>query len=84
MKWELKAGKFMTRDEVMRLRRVCEDRALVDLAKGRVQGVRAWAVIDFVSQTGLRVAEVANVRLEDLQLRGKAPCVWVVNGFSGF
>ena len=80
VRWELKREKYLTRDEVLKLRRTCEDRATADLAKGRIAGVRAWAVIDFASQTGLRVAELANVRIQDLELGGRQPCVWVVGG----
>ncbi len=80
MKWELKRERYMSRDEVLTLRRSCEDRAAADLAKARVSGVRAWAVIDFASQTGLRVAELAGVRIQDLVLKGRQPCVWVVGG----
>jgi len=80
MKWELKRERYMTRDEVLTLRRYSEDRAAADLAKGRISGVRAWAIIDFTSQTGLRVSEIANVRLEDLNLKARHPSVWVVGG----
>ena len=80
MRWELKREKYLTRDEVQKLRKTAEDRAAADRAKGRVSGVRAWAVIDFASQTGLRVGELAAVRIEDLSLKGKQPCVWVVAG----
>jgi integrase/recombinase XerD len=79
-RWELRREKYMTRDEVLRLRRCCEDRAAADLAKGRKTGVRVWAVIDLVSQTGLRVAEVANVRIRDLELPARPPVLWVVGG----
>lgn len=80
MKWELKRERYMSRDEVLLLRRTCEDRAAADKAKGRVSGLRAWAIIDFASQTGLRVSEIAAVRIDDLQLKGRQPCVWVVGG----
>ena len=80
MKWELTRDKYMTRDEVKKLRTAAEDRANADLAKGRVSGVRAWAVIDFASQTGLRVGELVAVTIGDLELSGKTPCVWVVGG----
>lgn len=80
MKWQLRREKYLTRDEVLKLRRFCEDRAAADLAKGRVSGVRQWAVMDFASQTGLRVGEIADVRISDLELKGKHPSVWVVGG----
>jgi site-specific recombinase XerD len=80
MAWELKPEKYMSREEVQTLRRVCDDRAAADQAKGRVSGVRAWAVIDLVSSTGLRVGEVAALRIGDLHLSGKQPYLWVVGG----
>ena len=80
MGWSLRRDKYLTRDEVLTLRRVVEDRALADLARGRCTWVRNWAVIDFVSQTGLRVSELASVRIGDLTLSGATPVVWVVGG----
>jgi site-specific recombinase XerD len=72
-KWELTRDKYMSLDEVRRLRRTSEDRALADLAKGRTSAVRAWAVVDLALSTGLRVAEIAEIRISDLTLNGPEP-----------
>lgn len=77
---ELKRDKYLTREEVQKLRRGCENRAIADLEKGRMSGVRAWAVIDLASCTGLRVGEIAALRVGDLELSGKSPSLWVVGG----
>lgn len=80
MAWQLDRNRYMSREEVRRLRGTIEDRANADLAKGRRTWVRNWAIIDFVTQTGLRVSELANVRVGDLTLRGSTPHVMVVGG----
>lgn len=80
MPWELSREKYMRKDEVRKLRRTLEDRANADLAKGRVSGVKAWMVIDLALSTGLRVSEITALKIEDLELKGKEPLLWVVDG----
>jgi len=82
-KWELTRDKYMSIDEVRRLRRSSEDRALADLAKGRIGAVRTWAVIDLALSTGLRVSEIAEIRISDLTLTGPEPQLLVRNGKGG-
>jgi len=72
-KWELTRDKYMSLDEARRLKRTSEDRALADLAKGRTSAVRAWAVVDLALSTGLRVAEIAEIKISDLTLNGPEP-----------
>ena len=82
-KWELTRDKYMSMDEVRRLRRSAEDRALADLAKGRTTAVRTWAVIDLALSTGLRVSEIAEIKISDLTLTGPEPQLLVRNGKGG-
>jgi site-specific recombinase XerD len=82
-KWELTRDKYMSMDEVRRLRRSAEDRALADLAKGRTTAVRTWAVIDLALSTGLRVSEIAEIKTSDLNLTGPEPQLLVRNGKGG-
>lgn len=82
-KWEITREKYMSLDEIRKLRRSSEDRALADLAKGRTSGVRSWAVIDLALSTGLRVSEISNVKVEDLTLSGSEPQLIVRNGKGG-
>lgn len=73
----------MSLDEVRRLRRSSEDRALADLAKGRTSAIRSWAVIDFALSTDLRVSEIADVRISDLTLSGPELQLLVGNSKGG-
>jgi site-specific recombinase XerD len=82
-KFELTRDKYMSLDEVRRLRRSSEDRALADLAKGRTGAVRAWAVIDLALSTDLRASEIAEIKISDLTLNGPEPQLVVRNGKAG-
>ena len=56
-------AKYMDEREAKLLRTVTEHWALTDLRKGRRQGVVTWAVVDVALQTGLRVSELAALRV---------------------
>ena len=62
-------AKYMDKDEVKQLRTVTEAKAIVDLKAGRVGGVRAWMLIDLALSTGLRVSEMAALKLKDVDLK---------------
>ena len=82
-RWELTRDKYMSLDEVKRLRRSSEDQALADLAKGRTSAVRSWAVIDFALSTGVRVSEIVQVKIGDLSLSRSEPQLTVLSGKGG-
>lgn len=77
MKWTLGDDKYMTAEEVKALRKSTEEKALVDLAKGRTTWPRIWMLIDLATRSGLRVAELANLKISDIEL-GKDPCLKVI------
>ncbi|UCG55608.1 MAG: tyrosine-type recombinase/integrase [Phycisphaerales bacterium] len=60
--------KYMDANEVKRLRTVTEAQAIVDLQKGRIQGVVGWMLVDLALGTGLRVSEVSALTVEDVDL----------------
>jgi len=68
--------KYMNMDEVKTLRTVTEARAIVDLRKGRVKGPLSWMVIDLAMSTGLRVSEMAALKIRDVDF--KRGCITVV------
>ena len=59
----------MDEREVRLLRAIVENRAVRDLKAGRVTGVLAWAVVDTALSTGLRVSEMAALRVGDVDLK---------------
>jgi len=63
--------KFLSVDEVRRLREFAEQRAIVDLAKGRRTGVVEWMALDLAC-LGLRASEIRFLNNGSVSLRGKA------------
>jgi site-specific recombinase XerD len=68
--------KYMSVEEVKALRTVTEARSIMDLRTGRINGVLAWMVVDIALSTGLRVSEIANLEVENCDL--KRGCLKVV------
>jgi len=50
------------------LRREARNRAELDIAKGNINGIREWIVIDLLTVTGLRVSEAASLCCGDLKI----------------
>ncbi len=72
-KWTLDREKFISESEVKKLRRVCEDKALADIQKGRTTWPRFWLVIDLAVNAGLRVKEITELKISNLYLNSKEP-----------
>ena len=77
-KWTLDRQKFLTEAEVKKLRRVVEDKALADLQKGRTTWPRFWMVLDLAIGAGLRVSEIANLKIDTLYLNSRESRIRVV------
>lgn len=60
--------RYLTTDELMRLRRYAEARALQANENGAVTAVRAWALLDTLLSSGLRASEIASLRIGDCLL----------------
>ena len=78
----LERTKYLSREEVKRLQKAVEDKSLADLARGRETWVKNWTIINFTLHTGLRVQEVSDLNIRDLELNPKMPIVHV-NGKGG-
>ena len=61
--------KYMDMEEVQQLRKVTEASSIVDLRKGRVRGPLNWMLVDLALSTGLRVSEMAALRIQDIDLK---------------
>ncbi len=78
--WRPTEDKVMDLEEVKRLRNVLLGRATEDLAKGRRRGVVRWAMVDLALTAGLRVSEIAALKVGDLRENGSKPQLTVRNG----
>ena len=65
----MKRTKYLDMDEATKLRTYSELWARTDLEAGRRQGVVAWMLVDLALLTGLRVGEISNLQLGDVELR---------------
>ena len=61
--------KYMDLKEVRQLRTVTEARAITDLKAGRITGVHAWMLVDLALSTGLRVSEMAAIKVKDIDFK---------------
>ncbi|NQV35417.1 MAG: site-specific integrase [Phycisphaeraceae bacterium] len=48
---------------------VTEAKSIVDLKKGRIQGPVAWMLVDLALSTGLRVSEMADLKIQDIDFK---------------
>jgi site-specific recombinase XerD len=72
-KWTLDRTKYMTEPEVKELRRVVEFKAQADLEHGRTTWPRFWMALDLAVSAGMRVSEVATLRIGNLYLNNGEP-----------
>jgi len=67
--WILSFEKLMTEDEVKALRAVVEAGAIVAKSKARQGPVRDQCIIELALGTGLRVSEISQLMLQDIDLK---------------
>jgi len=60
--------RYLTTEELTRLRRYAEARALQGNESGAVTAVRSWALLDTLLSSGLRAAEAATLGISDALL----------------
>jgi len=81
--WVLDPGKFLSQEEVNRLLETARKRAEVALARGNKVAVRDYFIVDLALSTGLRVAEIADLKCRDIFLRERFCALLVRNGKGG-
>ena len=67
--WIITPDKFLTDEESKRLRKTCEEAAIIAKSKGNQLAVRNRLIIEMALGTGLRVSELANLKVEDIHIR---------------
>jgi integrase len=66
--WELTPEKYLNAEELSRLLRKAEELYVLGMAKRRKSFVRDWMIIHTAVFTGLRRAEICNLRVADLRI----------------
>ncbi|EMS78438.1 tyrosine-type recombinase/integrase [Desulfotignum phosphitoxidans] len=59
--------KYFNNMQIKLIRKTVKNKALLDVKKGQVTGIREWLVIDILTLTGVRVSEAANLRCGDIK-----------------
>ena len=71
MNWIITPDKYLTKDDTKRLRKTCNERATIAKLRGIQAPVRDALIIELALGSGLRVSEMANLKIEDLYLKRK-------------
>ena len=78
--WIVTPDKFLTDEESKKLRRMCEEAAIIAKSKGNQMAVRNRLIIEMALGTGLRVSELANLKIGNIHIRKGQNSLIVNNG----
>ena len=81
--WLISAEKYLTPEDTKHLRKTCQDAALLARSRGVQAPVRDHLIIELAIGTGLRVSELANLKVDDLYLKKGQNSLYVRNGKGG-
>ncbi len=75
--------KILDHDQRSKLLKTCREKAELDLLHGRETWIKRYMLVNLVLFTGLRVSEIANLKIGDIELNTKDPYLIVRNGKRG-
>lgn len=78
--WTLDESKYLDTNQIKALRKVCKKARDVSLKQRKFVHVRDWFMIELGLFSGLRVAEMANLKCGDLHINNKQSSLSVRNG----
>jgi len=81
--YKIDREKILDSDQRSKLLKTCRDNAELDLLHGRETWVKRYMLIDLALFSGLRVAEIANLKIGDIELTTKDPYLIVRKGKRG-
>ena len=76
-------SKFLTLDETKKLLKVCDDLASLDLLKGRSTWITRSMLVGLALRSGLRVSELANLKVGDIHIGHNDSYLTVTRGKGG-
>jgi len=83
MDYKIDREKILDRDERSKLLKTCKNKTELDLLHGRETWPKRYMLIDLALFTGLRVSEIASLKIGDLNLKSKDSYLIVRNGKGG-
>ena len=83
MKWIITHDKYRTKEETKQLRKTCQEGLTIAKSRGVQAPVRDALIIELALGSGLRVSEMANLKVEDLYLKRGQGALHVKNGKGG-
>ena len=83
MNWIITPDKYLTKEDTKSLRKTCHEAATIAKSKGIQAPVRDALIIELALGSGLRVSEMANLKVEDLYLKRGQGALHVKNGKGG-
>ena len=83
MNWIITPDKYLTPEETKQLRRTFHEATTIAKSKGIQAPVRDALIIELALGSGLRVSEMANLKVEDLYLKRGQASIYVKNGKGG-
>lgn len=75
--------KFFSSEEAKRLLKISKEQSELDLLKGRSTWVTRFMLVHLALNSGLRVSEIAGLKIRDLHLNGKESYLVVEKGKRG-
>ncbi|MBV5329980.1 MAG: tyrosine-type recombinase/integrase [Chlorobium sp.] len=72
--------KYFTKPQIQLLRRTVRDQAIASVMKGNKTGIREWLAVDLLTCSGMRVAELTDLRCGDVKIGFGQSAVFVRDG----
>ena len=83
MNWIITPDKYLTKEDTKSLRKTCHEAMTRAKSRGIQAPVRDALIIELALGSGLRVSEMANLKVEDLYLKKGQASIYVKNGKGG-
>ena len=81
--YRITRDKFLSSNEARQLLKACKEKAMVDAATGRNTWVTRYMLVHLAFNTGLRVSEIADLKIGDLFLKGTSDRYLIVRHGKG-
>ena len=82
-KYSIDREKILDFDQRSKLLRTCRDKAELDLLHGRKTWVKRYMLVNLALFSGLRIAEIATLKIGDIESTTKDPYLIVRKGKRG-